>query len=209
VNGAVLGVDGLDAGLYPVFRLGHFECIYDGGLACRGFAHDHGSVSCVHGFLEVDGLGNDVVGLGLAVLHVAFVIAFEHHDDLVFDGREVGPGDVHVGEQPLDQTLEEFLVFEGEAGSVHVTQGLHDDAEFVSLLVLSFQLTCHDQGGLQSSKTEVVVHLFGELFFTEFVEFGHFACKPTSILETFGHKFDFADQVNVGHNHCHWSEKGF
>lgn len=63
------------------------------------------------------------------------------------------------------------------------------------------------QHGLNSTHTEVVVILLGELFKHELVDGDDLLGKRLVFLETFRHKRDFANGVEVWGHHSDWSEQ--
>ena len=86
-------------------------------------------------------------------------------------------------------------------GQVHVTQDTHHGFLFGIGWVLTFECAQCTQDGENISKTEIVVNLFGQLFFAKFVERVEFLRQFDVLQETATGQFDTHDDSTIRDHH--------
>ncbi len=94
---------------------------------------------------------------------------------------------LNAREEILHKTHEKWDVFVDKLGQVRVFQGLHQQFIFSILRVGASNTTSHRQDRFQSSQTEIVVVLLGQLLLGQSVHCGEFLCqflKKSIWLET-------------------------
>ncbi len=84
---------------------------------------------------------------------------------------------LNAREEILHKTHEQWNVFVDKFGQVRVFQGLHKQLIFSILRVGASNTTSHGQNGFQSSQTEIIVILLGQLLLSQSVHCGQFLCQ--------------------------------
>mmetsp|Transcript_20734 Transcript_20734/g.31850 ORF Transcript_20734/g.31850 Transcript_20734/m.31850 type:complete len:616 (-) Transcript_20734:4614-6461(-) len=113
------------------------------------------------------------------------------------------------GEEIVDQTEEDGSVLDDNLGPVEISETSHEDEILTDVGLGSLETTSLSEYRLDCSETPIVMDLLGEQRLSEVVEGHELLGQVLGSGETFRHEHVFANEHNIGHNHCARSEEGF
>jgi len=71
-------------------------------------------------------------------------------------------GWIHLGEQIVNEILEDLTILDNNLGQVEISEGSHKEFVLTTFWVLSLEATGLSQDGFDSSETPIIMDLLGE-----------------------------------------------
>mmetsp|Transcript_91601 Transcript_91601/g.126302 ORF Transcript_91601/g.126302 Transcript_91601/m.126302 type:complete len:360 (+) Transcript_91601:4920-5999(+) len=151
-------------------------------------------------FLELNNLKDEVlIGMEFLILDNGSDDVFKSFIDLSLN--------INIREEIVKKTKENVKIFSDNLGSVEISQGSHEKSLFKKVRFSTLETSGHNEHGFDSSKTPIVVILFGEKIFTESVKSGKLLGENFGLDETFSHEHVFANKLKIRNDDSNRSEK--
>jgi len=127
--------------------------------------------------------------------------------DCNLQGVSVDFGFFNFREEIHEKIVEENDIFGEEFGQIHITNCLKHNLDFFEARLFSLNAASRVQNRFYCSHREIVVRLLGKLALHQIEHSGDLLGQLLILLETFRHKNNLANGVEVRSHHSHRSEK--